>query len=66
MVDLSNQDEAKLIFYSGRFDIIIPGLYVKCAVTNKKILIENLRYWDPDLQEAYFSAEICFGRYAKK
>ncbi|PPR79103.1 MAG: hypothetical protein CFH01_00604 [Alphaproteobacteria bacterium MarineAlpha2_Bin1] len=66
MVDVNDQDEAKLIYYSGRFDIIIPGFYVRCAVTNKKILIENLRYWDPDIQEAYFSAEVCFDRYDKK
>ncbi len=66
MFESDSQDEAKLIYYSGRFDIIIPGLYVRCSVTSEKILIENLRYWDPNLQEAYSSAEICFERCKKK
>ena len=66
MYESEYQREAKLIYYSGKFDIIIPGSYIRCAVTNRKILLENLRYWDPNLQEAYFSAEICYERYCKK
>ena len=66
MFESEYQKEAKLIYYSGKFDVIIPGSHVKCAVTNKKILLENLRYWDPELQEAYSSAEVCYERYCKK
>jgi hypothetical protein len=28
---------------------------VLCAVTGAKIPLENLRYWSPELQEAYAS-----------
>ena len=31
------------------------GDYVICAVSKKKIPLENLNYWNVDLQEAYFS-----------
>ena len=66
MFDIEKSEEAKLLYYSGSFDIVSPGLYVRCAVTNKKIFLENLRYWDPGRQEPYFSAEICFQRSKEK
>ena len=31
------------------------GDYVICAVSGKKIILENLTYWNVELQEAYFS-----------
>ena len=37
------------------YEIIEPGDHVICAVSNKKIMLENLNYWNVDLQEAYFS-----------
>ena len=37
------------------FDLIKEGDYVICAVSKKKILLEDLNYWNVDLQEAYFS-----------
>ncbi|AZS23480.1 DUF2093 domain-containing protein [Caulobacter sp. FWC26] len=30
-----------------------PGRFVLCAVTNKPIPLEALRYWSPERQEAY-------------
>lgn len=47
--------EAKLGYKQGYFEIISEGDYVICAVSKKKILIKDLRYWNVDLQEAYFS-----------
>ena len=35
--------------------IIEDGDHVVCAVSGKKILLENLTYWNVELQEAYFS-----------
>ena len=35
--------------------IIEDGDHVICAVSGKKILLENLTYWNVDEQEAYFS-----------
>ena len=47
--------EAKLKYYAGGFDIVTQGNYVLCAVSKKKIDLQNLRYWSVELQEAYFS-----------
>ena len=47
--------EAKLKFNHGNFEIITEGQYVLCAVSKKKILIQDLKYWNVNLQEAYFS-----------
>lgn len=30
-----------------------PGAFVRCAVTGEPIPLEDLRYWNVDLQEAY-------------
>ena len=45
---------AKLKYLPNNFQIIENGDYVECAVSGKKINLENLTYWDVDLQEAYF------------
>lgn len=45
--------EAQVEFLDGEFRILKPGPYVSCAVTGEKIPLEELRYWDVDLQEAY-------------
>jgi hypothetical protein len=54
--------EAKLKYLSGSFDLIVPGSYVSCAVTGAQIMLQELRYWDWDVQEAYASPEISFKR----
>ena len=46
---------AKLRYLPNNFEIIEPGDYVLCAISNKKIPIENLTYWNVEDQEAYFS-----------
>ena len=46
---------AKLKYLPNNFEIIESGDYVICAVSNKKILLKDLNYWNVDLQEAYFS-----------
>ena len=47
--------KAKLLFKHNSFDIIEEGDFVICAVSDKKISIEKLTYWNVKLQEAYFS-----------
>jgi len=47
--------KAKLIFKHNNFEIIEEGDYVICAISGKKINLQNLNYWNVDLQEAYFS-----------
>ena len=46
---------AKLKYLPNNFDIIEEGDHVICAVSGKKISIQNLNYWNVDEQEAYFS-----------
>ena len=48
---------AKIKYLPNNFQIIENGDYVICAVSGKKINIENLIYWNVELQEAYFSYE---------
>ena len=46
---------AKLKYLPNNFDIIEEGDHVVCAVSGKKIVLQNLNYWNVDEQEAYFS-----------
>ena len=47
--------KAKLIFKHNYFEIEEAGDYVLCAVSGKEIPLQNLNYWNVDLQEAYYS-----------
>jgi len=47
--------KAILKYKPNNFDILEQGDYVICAVSKKIIPIENLNYWNVDLQEAYYS-----------
>ena len=46
---------AKIKYFPNNFQVTEIGDYVICAVSGKKINIENLTYWNVELQEAYFS-----------
>jgi hypothetical protein len=46
---------AKLKFLPNNFEIIDEGDHVICAISKKKIPLENLNYWNVDKQEAYYS-----------
>ena len=45
----------KLIFKHNSFDVVEDGDFVICAVSGKEIRLQNLSYWDVDLQEAFFA-----------
>ena len=45
--------EAQIDFLDGEFRVLRPGAYVRCAVTKEPIPLEELRYWDVTLNEAY-------------
>ena len=51
---------AKIKYLPNNFEIIDPGDYVVCAVSGKKIDLENLTYWNVELQEPYYSHEEAF------
>ena len=46
---------AKLKYFPNNYQIIDSGDYVICAVSQKKIPLNNLSYWNVELQEPYFS-----------
>ena len=47
---------AKIKYLPNNFEVIQDGDHVICAISGKKkILLENLTYWNVELQEAYFS-----------
>ena len=46
---------AKIKYLPNNFKIEEEGDYVICAVSNKKIPLEQLNYWNVELQEAYYS-----------
>ena len=47
--------KAKIKYLPNNFQIIEDGDYVECAISSKRIKIENLTYWNVELQEAYYS-----------
>jgi len=55
--------EARLRYDDGEYHVIVPGDFVRCAVTGKRIPLSDLRYWSVEQQEAYASAAISFRRY---
>jgi len=46
---------AKLKYLPNNFNILESGDHVICAISGKKITLENLTYWNVDKQEAYYS-----------
>ena len=50
-----NGIKAKLKFEANNFQIIEEGDHVVCAVSGKNIPLNELTYWNVELQEAYFS-----------
>jgi hypothetical protein len=50
-----NKKKAILDFKANNFEIIEEGDHVICAISKKQIPLENLNYWNVELQEAYYS-----------
>ena len=51
-----HKKKAKLLFKHNYFEIVAEGDHVLCAISGKKINLQNLNYWNVELQEAYYSA----------
>lgn len=49
--------EAEVEYRDGDFRVRRPGAFVRCAVTGEPIPLDELRYWNVDLQEAYSSTD---------
>ena len=60
-----NKKLAKIKYLPNNFQVIEEGDHVICAVSGKIIKLEELTYWNVDLQEAYFSYKEAFKRREK-
>ena len=55
--------KAKLKYLANTFEVIEKGDYVVCSVSGKNIPLNQLTYWNVELQEAYFSPKEAQQRY---
>ena len=53
-MDSTATEQATLHYGDGEFAVLKPGRFVRCAVSEKAIPLEALRYWSPTRQEAYW------------
>ena len=53
----ANERLATLQYQPNGFRVVMPGSHVRCAVTGDAILLEMLRYWCVERQEAYASCD---------
>ena len=51
---------AKLEYLPNNFKVLEQGDHVICAVSGKKIYLDQLTYWNVGLQEPYFSYKEAF------
>ena len=45
----------KIKYLPNNFKIIEEGDHIICAISGKKISLDQLNYWNVELQEAYYS-----------
>ena len=64
--NFSLKGEATLSYGDSEYQVEKPGEFVRCAVTDRPIPLEELRYWSVELQEPYASAQISLQRYCEK
>ncbi|MDA9769016.1 DUF2093 domain-containing protein [Candidatus Pelagibacter sp.] len=50
-----NKKLAKIKYLANNFEILEEGDHVICAISRKAIKLEELNYWNVDLQEPYYS-----------
>ncbi|MGL1920694.1 MAG: DUF2093 domain-containing protein [Hyphomicrobiales bacterium] len=62
MFGLSDQKIAKIHYDTPDYIIVEAGDHVICAVTKKQILIDDLKYWSVERQEAYIDGEAMLKR----
>jgi len=56
-------NKAKIKFSPNNFEVVEDGDHVVCSVSGKKITLNQLTYWNVELQEAYFSPKEAQQRY---
>ena len=62
----SGSGEAQVQYLDGDFRVVSPGTYVRCAITDVRIPLDELKYWSVERQEAYSSPEAVMMRVARQ
>ena len=60
--DMGMPGLAQLEYLDADYQVLKAGSFVICAVTGQRIMLDDLRYWNVDLQEAYVSPEAVLER----
>ena len=55
-----NKKLAKIKYLPNNFQVIENGDHVLCAISGKSIKLEELNYWNTELQEPYYSYKEAF------
>lgn len=55
--------EARLRYLDGDFQVVVPGSFVRCAVTGIEIPLDDLKYWSVKRQEPYADAATALKAY---
>jgi|TARA_B110001452_G_scaffold18421_1_gene14964 hypothetical protein len=50
-----NKKLAKIKYLPNNFEVLEDGDHVICAISGKQIQLDELQYWNVELQEPYFS-----------
>jgi hypothetical protein len=62
-IDISGRGgEARVRYLDGDYQILVPGAFVRCAITGRQIPLDELKYWSVDRQEAYSTPEAVLRR----
>lgn len=59
-------DLAVVHYGDGEFVVLKPGRFVECAVSGVRIPLDALRYWSPELQEAYAGPKEALARWKEQ
>jgi hypothetical protein len=57
---------ARLHYMAGTFRVLSAGDHVICAITGRRIPLDELRYWSVARQEAYASVEASVGAHLNR
>jgi hypothetical protein len=61
--DMGMPGLARVEYLDAEFHVLKAGAFVICAVTGQRINLDDLKYWNVDLQEAYISPEAATQRF---
>lgn len=57
--------EAVIRYLDGDYVVVRPGTFVRCAITDRPIPVDELMYWNVDRQEAYVDAAAALEAYRR-